>query len=150
MAGAGARVGRASESLCLLFLIPHGPGQALFPGNQLSQNLRPPYPFISCPTCQWLLPRALSPPHGGEAPAAGFLFPRDGRGCQRSPEPGPREGTQPGCSFRSTVLLSSPSSSSRPLLLLQHLSKVHASLKTWVHPTNVDPLTFGFHSWLCC
>lgn len=31
--------GRASDSLCLLFLIPHGPGQALLPENQLSQSL---------------------------------------------------------------------------------------------------------------
>lgn len=31
--------GRASDSLHLLFVIPHGPGQALLPGNQLSQSL---------------------------------------------------------------------------------------------------------------
>lgn len=31
--------GRASDSLHLLSLIPHGPGQALLPGNQLSQSL---------------------------------------------------------------------------------------------------------------
>lgn len=44
--------GRASDSLHQLFLIPHGSGQALLPGKQLSQSLQPPYPFISCPTCR--------------------------------------------------------------------------------------------------
>ena len=141
----GGGAGRASESLGLFFLILQWSRSSPSPWEPAeSEPVDTPYPFISSPTCQWLLPRALSPPHAGTLPGAGFLSPPP------SPPPplpqaggrGRQDDGQAIASIRLTFLAppASPSTLSKSPYFPENLCS----------PNRPHPSTFGLKTWLCC
>lgn len=122
-------MGRASDSLCCFFLIPHGLGQALLPGNQLSQSL-------ASLSLHLLSHLPVAPSQG--SPSSPLRQSACSRVTAASGWQRWLEKPRAGCCFCLQWCSPIPLSSCHPLLLLPHLAKVYASVKTCIHPTNTD------------